>query len=252
MSIELQESETQIISEVTNDEDRNVRILEALLFASAAPLSTKELYERMPKGSDVGHALMTLQEEYKERGVKLVELDGQWAFRTATDIADALIIEKNVERKLSRAAMETLAIIAYHQPVSRPEIENIRGVATHKGTLDALMELGWIKPGKRREVIGRPLTWVTTTAFLDHFSLESVTDLPGIEDLKASGLLDRRPAIEAIPTGDLFDEALEEDREEEDSDAEEDSDDSEDDFEDDDADDEIEDSDEESEEDEEI
>ena len=237
MSAELQQEETQ-----QNDEATNVRILEALLFATNAPISTKELHERMPKGSDVGHALMQLQEQYKDRGVNLVNMDGQWAFRTSATVGNALVIEKNVEKKLSRAAMETLAVIAYHQPVSRPEIENIRGVATHKGTLDILMELGWIKPGKRREVIGRPLTWVTTTAFLDHFSLESITDLPGMDDLKASGLLDRRPAIDAIPTGDLFEEALEEGAEEEDSDAEEDADDSEDDFEDDDAD-EIEDSD---------
>lgn len=211
-------AELQQIDEPVNNEDTNVRILEALLFASAAPISTKELHERMPKGSDVGHALMTLQEQYKGRGVQLVEMDGLWAFRTAADLGDALAIEKNVERKLSRAAMETLAIIAYHQPVSRPEIENIRGVATHRGTIDALMEMGWIKPGKRREVPGRPLTWVTTPAFLDHFSLEAITDLPGLEELKASGLLDRRPAIEAIPTGDLFDEAPAADSQEENDD----------------------------------
>ncbi len=226
-------AELQGTPETENNEERNVRILEALLFATSAPVSTKELHARMPKGSDVGHALMTLQEQYKDRGINLVERDGTWAFRTSEQIGDALVIEKNVEKKLSRAAMETLAVIAYHQPVSRPEIENIRGVATHKGTLDILMEMGWIKPGKRREVIGRPLTWVTTTEFLDHFSLESITDLPGLDDLKASGLLDKRPAIDTIPTGDLFDAAAEE----EDSDDEDDSeDDSVDDLEDDDAD----------------
>jgi segregation and condensation protein B len=191
-------------------EQTNIRVLEALLFATPAPISTKDLHERMPKGSDVGFALMELQKKYQGSGVNLVELEGQWAFRTAADLGNALAIEKNVERKLSRAAMETLAIIAYHQPVTRAEIENIRGVATHRGTLDTLMEMGWIKPGKRREAIGRPVTWVTTPAFLDQFSLASITDLPGLDDLKASGLLDRRPAIETIPTGDLFDEALEE------------------------------------------
>lgn len=199
-----------------NNEERNIRVLEALLFATPAPVSTKELHARMPKGSDVGHALMALKEKYASAGVNLVEMDGQWAFRTANDVGDALAIEKNVEKKLSRAAMETLAIIAYHQPITRAEIENIRGVATHRGTLDALMEMGWIKPGPRREAIGRPVTWVTTPAFLDHFSLESITDLPGIEDLKASGLLDKRPAIETIPTGDLFEQMEAEDSEDED------------------------------------
>lgn len=184
----------------------HVRLLEALLFASAAPLSTKDLHDRMPEGSDVGGGLMELQKHYEGRGVHLVEMDGQWAFRTAADLGESLQLERDVQRKLSRAAMETLAIIAYHQPVTRAEIENIRGVATHRGTLDVLMEAGWVKPGRRRQTPGRPLTWVTATAFLDQFSLESIMDLPGMDDLKASGLLDRRPAIEAIPSAedDLF------------------------------------------------
>lgn len=182
----------------------HLRLLEALLFASVQPLSTAALYERMPQGADVGGLLLALSEHYADRGVNLIEMEGQWAFRTAEDLADKLQIEKQVQRKLSRAAMETLAIVAYHQPVTRAEIENIRGVATHRGTLDALMEMGWVKPGKRREVVGRPLTWVTTTAFLDHFSLESVTDLPGMDEMKASGLLDRRPAIETVSQGNLF------------------------------------------------
>lgn len=187
-------------------QDQTIRILEALLFASAEPVGIKELHERMPDGADVGGALMRLQEQYKTRGVNLLEIDGYWAFRTAADLGDVLEVQREAQRKLSRAAMETLAIIAYHQPVTRPEIENIRGVATHKGTLDALMEMDWIKPGKRREVAGRPLTWITTSKFLDHFSMSSLMDLPGIEDLKASGLLDRRPAIDAIPSaGSLFD-----------------------------------------------
>jgi segregation and condensation protein B len=174
----------------------------------------------MPEGADVGAALMALKQTYEGRGVNLVEMDGRWAFRTAPDLAEALRPDKQVSKKLSRAAMETLAIIAYHQPVTRAEIENIRGVATHKGTLDALMESGWIKPGRRRESPGRPLTWVSTGAFLDQFSLEALTDLPGLDDLKASGLLDRRPAIETIPgSGDLFagqdgEDALEEAEEE--------------------------------------
>lgn len=185
--------------------DNQLRILEALLFASSEPLPTRALHERMPEGADVGALLLDLQAMYENRGIHLVNMDGQWAFRTAPDLADALSLEKDVQKKLSRAAMETMAIIAYHQPVTRAEIENIRGVATHKGTLDTLMEAGWVKPGRRRETPGRPLTWVTTPGFLDQFALESLMDLPGLDDLKASGLLDRRPAIEALPdTQDLF------------------------------------------------
>lgn len=178
------------------------RVLEALLFASAEPLAPKDLHERMPDGADIGGLLATLQEDYAERGVNLVEVDGHWAFRTAGDLSDSLQIEREASRKLSKAAMETLAIIAYHQPVTRAEIENIRGVSTHKGTLDALMEADWVKPGRRRETPGRPLTWLTTTGFLDHFGLESMMDLPGLDDLKASGLLDRRPAVDAAISGD--------------------------------------------------
>ena len=210
---EMNQDEMDQDSEIQNDavreqpgQDQTIRILEALLFASAEPVGIKELHERMPEGAYVGGALMNLQEQYKTRGVNLMEIDGYWAFRTAADLGDVLEVQREAQRKLSRAAMETLAIIAYHQPVTRPEIENIRGVATHKGTLDALMEMDWIKPGKRREVAGRPLTWITTSKFLDHFSMSSLMDLPGIEDLKASGLLDRRPAIDAIPSsGSLFD-----------------------------------------------
>ncbi len=189
-----------------DDTDRNLRLLEAILFASAEPMGTQSLYDRMPDGADVGGLLMTLKRQYEERGINLLEIEGKWAFRTALDLADDLRQEKQVNKKLSRAAMEMLAIIAYHQPVTRAEIENIRGVATHKGTLDTLMELGWIKPGRRRETLGRPLTWVTSNGFLDHFSLESLMDLPGMDEMKASGLLDRRPAIESVhEQDDLFD-----------------------------------------------
>ena len=183
---------------------QNSRILEALLFASAEPLSTAALHERMPEGADVGGLLMALQKVYENRGVNLIDIEGKWAFRTAVDLVDELSIEKQIRKRLSRAAMETLSIIAYHQPVTRAEIENIRGVATHKGTLDTLMEMGWLKPGRRRETLGRPLTWVTTTGFLDHFSLEALTDLPGMDEMKASGLLDRRPAIDTIHQENLF------------------------------------------------
>ncbi len=184
--------------------NHNLRLLEAILFASSEPMSTSALHDHMPDGADVGGLLMELKNTYETRGVNLVEKQGQWAFRTAYDLADSLNIEKRVSKKLSRAAMETLAIIAYHQPVTRAEIENIRGVATHKGTLDTLMEMGWIKPGRRRETLGRPLTWVSTSGFLDHFSLESIVDLPGMDEMKVSGLLDRRPAIDTIHQEDLF------------------------------------------------
>jgi segregation and condensation protein B len=206
--------------------NQTIRIIEALLFASVSPLSVKELHERMSEGADVGGALLALKAHYEGRGVQLVEMDGQWAFRTAADLADSLSLEKEVTKKLSRAGLETLAIIAYHQPITRAEVENIRGVATHRGTLDSLIEAGWVKPGRRRETPGRPLTWVTTGDFLDQFNLESIMELPGLDDLKASGLLDRRPAIDAIPgtmvddTPDLFsgqdsDEGVEDEADEE-------------------------------------
>ncbi|WP_435641230.1 SMC-Scp complex subunit ScpB [Micavibrio aeruginosavorus] len=187
-----------------------IRILEALLFASPAPLSMSAMRERLPENSDVGGMLMKLKEEYATRGVQLMEMDGHWAFRTADDLNDALLLKREVRRPLSRAAMETMAIVAYHQPVTRAEIENIRGVVIAKGTLDILMECGWVKPGRRRETPGRPLTWVTTASFLDHFGLETLSELPGLDDLKASGLLDRRPAIENIAP-DLFDQIEESD-----------------------------------------
>ena len=188
--------------------DKDLRVIEALLFASSEPLTTHTIRERVGDDSvDVGGLLMELQKHYDGRGVNLIEIEGSWAFRTATDLGDVLQITKEVQRKLSRAAMETLAIVAYHQPVTRAEIENIRGVATHKGTLDVLMEAEWVKPGRRRETPGRPLTWVTTTSFLDHFGLEALTELPGLDEMKASGLLDRRPAIETVPgTGELFEQ----------------------------------------------
>ncbi len=183
----------------------HLRLLEAILFASAQALTPQAIHQLMPEGADIGGLLAGLQADYAARGVNLVEIDGTWAFRTAADLAGALTLEKDVQRKMSRAALETLAIVAYHQPITRAEIENIRGVVTHKGTLDVLIEAGWVKPGRRRETPGRPLTWVTTTEFLDQFSLGTLMDLPGLDDLKASGLLDRRPAIDAIPVAnDLF------------------------------------------------
>jgi segregation and condensation protein B len=174
-----------------------LRMVEALLFASAAPLSPEELATRLPEGADMGGLLTALQEHYANRGVTLVVTGGRWAFRTAQDLAGMLRVEAPEQRRLSRAAVETLAIIAYHQPVTRADIEDIRGVALSKGTLDLLLEAGWIRPRGRRQTVGRPLTWGTSDSFLDHFSLESLDDLPGVEELKAAGLLDRRPALAA-------------------------------------------------------
>lgn len=181
------------------------RLVEALIFAAPAPIGMADLAQRLPEGALILPALLSLQQDYQGRGIELVQRDGGWTFRTSPDLAPYLTMYRTEERKLSRAALETLAIIAYHQPVTRPEIETIRGVATSKGTLDNLLEAGWVKPGRRREIPGRPLTWVTTPAFLDYFSLSTLNDLPGLADMKATGLLDRRAAREVIPGAeDLF------------------------------------------------
>jgi len=180
--------------------DHRLRLLEAILFAAPEPLAAEDLRVRTG-AEDVGRLLVELRESYAGRGVELVETGGKWRFRTAPDLAEAIGRPIDVARKLSRAALETLAIIAYHQPVTRPEIEGIRGVATSRGTLDQLLEIGWIRSGKRREVPGRPLTWVTTEAFLHHFGLPDLRDLPGLEDLRAIGMLDARPVLAAIPGG---------------------------------------------------
>jgi segregation and condensation protein B len=169
------------------------RMIEAILFASREPLTSRALAERLPPGADVPEALALLRGEYAGRGVELVRVGQGWAFRTAPDLGHLMHREIVETRKLSRAAIETLAIIAYHQPVTRAEIEEIRGVAVSKGTIDLLLELGWIRLGRRRESPGRPVTFVVTDAFLDHFGLQSAEDLPGLAELRASGLLDGTP-----------------------------------------------------------
>ncbi|WP_051340273.1 SMC-Scp complex subunit ScpB [Azospirillum halopraeferens] len=184
-----------------------LRLIEALLFASAEPVAEAALAARLGADADVAGLLDELCRHYAPRGVNLVRTGAGWAFRTAADLAPHLRLEEEVARKLSRAAVETLAIIAYHQPVTRGEIEAIRGVATSKGTLDLLMEQGWIRPGKRRETPGRPLTWITTDHFLDHFGLESLRDLPGLDDLRAAGLLDSRPVLYGVGALDRDEEA---------------------------------------------
>jgi segregation and condensation protein B len=178
------------------DHGEAMRIAEALLFASAVPLGADELKARLAEGTDVEAILQDLAAVYAGRGVNLVRVAGKWAFRTASDLSFVLARDVVEQKKLSRAAMETLAIIAYHQPVTRAEIEEIRGVATSKGTLDLLLETGWIRLRGRRRVPGRPVTYGTTSGFLEHFGLDQIEDLPGLEELKGAGFIEGR-----TPTG---------------------------------------------------
>jgi segregation and condensation protein B len=173
---------------------QEVRIIEALLFAATEPVSEEFLAERLPEGTDLRAVLAEVGTLYEGRGVNLARVAGKWSLRTAEDLSPHLRIERKVSRKPSRAAVESLAIVAYHQPVTRSEVEEIRGVSVSKGSFDVLLEAGWIKPVGRRRSPGRPTTWGTTPAFLEEFGLDSLADLPGIDELKASGLLDTRPA----------------------------------------------------------
>ncbi len=183
------------------------RMVEAILFASAEPVTLAELQARMPHGADPAEALVHLKKRYEGRGVNLVRVGDAYAFRTAADLGFLMRRETVEVRKLSRAAIETLAIVAYHQPVTRTEIEEIRGVAVSRGTVDQLMELEWIRLGRRRMTPGRPVTFVVTEQFLDHFGLESARDLPGLKELRAAGLLDSRPLPGLSTTGDEDEEA---------------------------------------------
>ena len=194
------------------------RMVEAILFASAEPVSVAELQSRMPHGCDPAEALVHLRKRYEGRGVHLVRVGDAHAFRTAPDLSFMMTEEREEPRRLSKAALETLAIIAYHQPVTRTEIEQVRGVGLSKGTLDLLFEQNWIKPMGRRRAPGKPVTWGTTDFFLEHFGLPSLDDLPGQEELKAAGLLDARaqppifrpdePDLPLEPTEDEADEPL--------------------------------------------
>ncbi|MEQ9189388.1 MAG: SMC-Scp complex subunit ScpB [Alphaproteobacteria bacterium] len=187
-----------------------LRLAEAVLFAAEEPLDEATLQARLPDGTDLSQVLADLAARYAGAGVNLVKVGGRWTFRTAADLAPYMEVEKTVSRRLSRAAVEALATLAYHQPVTRAEIEEIRGVALSRGTLDILLETGWIKPGRRRRTPGRPVTWLTTPAFLEHFGLESIDDLPGMEDLKATGLLARQvPMGPEVGGGDAADELAE-------------------------------------------
>jgi segregation and condensation protein B len=191
-------AEMRVIVSDREEEERaeELRILEALLFAAEEPLDEKSLAKRLPAGIDVNALLAQLQQEYAPRGVNVVRVGGKWTLRTASDLAWLLTHESVVTRKLSRAAIETLAIVAYHQPVTRAEIEEIRGVTTSKGTLDVLLETSWIRLRGRRKAPGRPVTYGTSEAFLSHFGLEALTDLPGLDELKGAGLMEK-----ALPAG---------------------------------------------------
>jgi len=175
------------------------RMIEAMLFASSTPLSTRDMAERMPHGSDPAEALVHLRKRYEGRGVRVVKVGDAWALRTAPDLGYLMRRETVETRKLSRAAIETLAIIAYHQPVTRAEIEEVRGVSVSRGTVDQLLEMEWIRFGRRKMTPGRPVTFVVTQEFLDHFGLESARDLPGLKELRAAGLLENRPPPGTMP-----------------------------------------------------
>ena len=178
------------------------RALEAILFAAEAPMTLAELTRHVGERGDLLPSLRALAESYAPRGINLVERGGRWQFQTAPDLGHYLRTSRETVKKLSRAAVETLAVIAYHEPVTRPEIEEIRGVAVSGGTIDVLMEAGWVRPAGRRETPGRPLQYATTPEFLAHFNLASRRDLPGLADLKAAGLLDREPPRELpLPLG---------------------------------------------------
>ncbi|WP_416368178.1 SMC-Scp complex subunit ScpB [Tritonibacter mobilis] len=177
------------------------RMVEAVLFASAEPVTVRDLIARMPHGCRPGEALEHLRKRYEGRGVRVVQVGEAWAMRTAPDLGYLMQKETVETRKLSRAAIETLAIIAYHQPVTRAEIEEIRGVSVSRGTIDQLLEMEWIRLGRRRMTPGRPVTFVVTPVFLDHFGLESARDLPGLKELRAAGLLENRPPPGAFPIG---------------------------------------------------
>ncbi|SLN13110.1 hypothetical protein PEL8287_00485 [Roseovarius litorisediminis] len=175
------------------------RMIEAILFATVEPVTVKELEARMPHGSDPAEALVHLRKRYEGRGVRVVRVGDSWAIRTAPDLGFLMRRETVETRKLSRAAIETLAIIAYHQPVTRAEIEEIRGVSVSRGTVDQLLEMEWIRFGRRKMTPGRPVTFVVTQEFLDHFGLESARDLPGLKELRSAGLLENRPPPGSMP-----------------------------------------------------
>ena len=187
-----EESKTSNVMEFPSEHRENLRILEALLFAANEPLDAESLKARLPKGANLTKLLNLIKAQYESRGVNLVKTGNKWSFKTAIDLSPMMKKEKIVQRKLSKAATETLSIIAYHQPVTRAEVEDIRGVHFSPGTLDVLMELNWVRPIGRKKVPGRPIIYGTTERFLEYFNIEQISDLPGLEELKAAGLLESR------------------------------------------------------------
>ena len=178
--------------------DKNLKILEAVLFASGEPIEEKYLGEKIDDSVNVKKYLNELKKFYEQRGVNLINTGNKWSFRTSTELSAELTIFKSQKRKLSRAALETLSIIAYQQPITRSEIENIRGVQMGRGSIDHLIEIGWIKPSGRKNIPGKPTLWATTELFIEHFGLKNISDLPNKDELKASGFLDKRSAIATI------------------------------------------------------
>jgi segregation and condensation protein B len=193
MGVEVEQGEAETPAEAMGVNPEHLRMVEALLFAAGEPLDAKALSTSLPEGADLPLLLNELQRAYEGRGVNLLNVAGKWQFRTASDLAFLLRKEQPEQRRLSRAAIETLAIIAYHQPVTRAEVEDIRGVMLSKGTIDVLMEIGWVKIRGRKRTPGRPVTYGTTDAFLVQFGLESVNHLPGVDELKAAGFLEAIP-----------------------------------------------------------
>jgi len=178
--------------------NKDTKILEAILFASGSPVSEEDLKEKMINKKDFKNEINRLQDFYKTRGINLLKTGNKWSFRTSDSIKDELTIFRKQKRKLSRAAIETLSIIAYQQPITRSEIENIRGVQMGRGSIDHLMEIGWIKPSGRKNIPGKPALWVTTDLFMEHFGIKNISDLPNKDELKASGFLEKRSAIATI------------------------------------------------------
>ena len=183
---------------MNDSELKDLKIIEALIFASTEPISENDLEEKITNKEKLNNLLINLQKHYEHRGVILIKTGSHWSFRTSPDLSDNLVILKKQKRKLSRAAQEVLAIIAYHQPVTRAEIEEIRGVHMGRGSIDNLLEIGWIKPKGRRNSPGKPITWATSETFLQHFGLENLESLPNKEELKASGFLEKKSAISTI------------------------------------------------------
>ena len=178
--------------------EKDIKLLEAILFASGEPVSETDLKEKIKSKEKIKQYLIEVKEFYEKRGINLIKTGNKWSFRTSEDLIDDLTIFKTQKRKLSRAALETLSIIAYQQPITRSEIENIRGVQMGRGSIDHLMEIGWIKPSGRRNIPGKPTLWSTTELFIEHFGLNDLSDLPNKDELKASGFLDKRAAIATI------------------------------------------------------